>query len=165
MTPSTKEYGIGSLARDDFVSDLRQDAARVLRVFPGLIPPVALLSLQASDTWRKVLSQQDLWGGANLTLITDAEYTVPIDLTIKTLDPSDKSYVRRNIQKRDPCRPSAPVTPLTSLLPLMFNSEPRSLISEGAADTNHRAPVRAPPLGRVQHDDGTNDGRISVVAN
>jgi FAD/FMN-containing dehydrogenase len=90
-TSITKESGVAADVKDEFVSTLRQGASRCLGCVPVLIGPYAkvqkraLLSLSGSDTWRKILSQGDLWGGTNVTLLTDVEYAVPIEQTMKAL--------------------------------------------------------------------------------
>lgn len=90
-TNNTTESGIGADIQDDFVSTLRQGANRCLLLFPGFVKPYAkvqkraLLTLKGSDMWRKVLSQGDLWGGTNITLITDLEYAMHINRTIHAL--------------------------------------------------------------------------------
>ncbi len=97
-TNNTKESGIGADIKDDFVSTLRQGANRLLYLFPGLVEPYArvqkraLLTLKGSDMWRKVLSQGDLWGGINITLITDVEYALPIDRTLNALETIRKVF-------------------------------------------------------------------------
>ena len=92
LTDNTHESGIESDIRDDFVSNLRQSNASLLKCCPCCVEPYAnvqkraLLSLSGnSDQWGKVLPQGDLWGGAKVTWNYDVEYAFPFDMTLEAL--------------------------------------------------------------------------------
>ena len=91
LTDKRFESGIRSDVKDAFVTTLRQGGSILYKCCMCCSKPYAffqkkaLLTLKGSDTWRKVLSQGDLWGGTNLTLITDLEYALPLDNVAEAL--------------------------------------------------------------------------------
>jgi FAD/FMN-containing dehydrogenase len=77
--------------KDNFACTLREGATRWTRFCLCCVKPYssvqkqALLSLKGTDMWRKVLTQGDLWGGINLSRLTEVEYCVPMKSVVAAL--------------------------------------------------------------------------------
>ena len=92
VTDNSHESGVESDIRDDFVNNLRQGNAVLLKCCPCCVEPHANIQKRAlfslngnSDQWRKVLSQGNLWGGVNFTWNYDVEYAVPFAKTLEAI--------------------------------------------------------------------------------